>query len=207
MKKTLFLLALSSLLFGCKPTEPTETVALQSYSNAYYGFSLEFTEDYSYCLNDYCINTVPEDAIGTFSLMDANGVLVASIQPYVNLLNMSALDFGKRSLELNREYSQNLKEAFSGEQELTFAGEDAYSFVAEGGFEERGGIMGMDENSYIALLDNSTSTEPMLSVLLEGKYRVFYLDHGKYFFRIVYLESDDTEKIIESFQFLKATQN
>ncbi len=139
--------------------------------------------------------------------MDENGVLVASIQPYVNLLNMSALDFGKRSLELNREYSQNLKEAFSGEQELTFAGENAYSFVAEGGFEERGGEIGMDENSYIALLDNSTNTDPMISVFLEGKYRVFYLDHGKYFFRIVYLENDDTEKIIESFQFLKATQN
>lgn len=201
MKKIFLLLSLATFFFGCNPSVP-ET-PLTTYSNSHYQFSLEFPENYSYCLNDYCMNTVPEEAITTFLLKDPNGATVASIQPYVNLLGMSAIDFGKRSLELNRANSQGLKDIYSNEGESSFAGENAFGFTATGGFEERGGQMGMDENRYIALIDNPNSTDPMISVALDGTYKTFYLDHGKHFFRISYLSDESTEKIMESFEFLE----
>jgi len=200
MKKLFFGLFL--LLFGCQSAGTAEEIPLQTYSNTHYQFSLEFPEDYSYCLNDLCLNTVPDEAVTNFVLLDASGNLIVNVQPYVNLLGMSAVDFGKRSLEMNREYSQSLKDIYSDEEETTFLGQEVFKFLADGGFEERGGKVDMDENRFIALLDNAKSTDPMFSVRLGAQYRVLYFDYGKHIFRVVYLEDAATEKIMESFKLL-----
>lgn len=194
---------LLSLLSGCSTTPQEENT--QRYSNSHYQFSIGFPENYTYCLNFYCINEIPEDVITLFLLKDKVGSKVVSMEMYVNLTEMGAVDYAKRSLEFNRQNSGPLKEAYSEEREITFAGEEAYTFLASDGFEERGGSMGIDEKNYIALvLDESTEVTPAFSFNFPGQeFRVIYVDHGPYIYRILYLDNEETEAVVESFEFLE----
>lgn len=208
MKKVFFLLTacgvLTVFLSACS-SGPALELNAQTYSNSHYLFSIGFPENYSYCLNYYCINEIPEEAITQFLLRDSVGSKVLSMEMYVNLTEMSAVDYAKRSLELNSQNSKNLKEAYSAEEIISFAGEEAYSFLASDGFEERGGSMGMDELGYIALVPNkSTEVSPAFSFNFPGQeYRVVYTGYDQFIYRILYLESEQTESIIETFEFIK----
>ena len=131
MKNSLIVLSLMLFLSSCAPAAPVEENT-QPYSNGHYQFSISYPENYSYCLNDFCYNEIPEEAITLFLLKNKVGAKVLSMQMYVNLTEMSAVDYGTRSLELNRQNSVDLKEAYSQEDEISFAGEKAYTFLVRG---------------------------------------------------------------------------
>lgn len=201
MKKLILIGLASSLLSGCASSTDA---ALVTYENSYYDFSIDFPETYSYCINDFCYNELTDDLLTSFTLKDESGNGILQVQPYTNLLEMSAVEFGKRSLELNRANSDTLDDIYSEEEEITFAGQKAFTFLAENGFEERGGAMSADENGYIAIVDNPEAyLDPNFSLELTGTYRVIYLDSGNYFYRIIYPDQEEVQEIVDSFEFIQ----
>ncbi len=183
-----------------------------TYSNSYYNFSLELPEGLVYCLNDFCFDNNIKDKniqylkITTYDFLKYQNIEINSntltypfleIRPRKNSLGMSAIDFAKRSLELNREY--RLDQEYSQEEEIIFAGEDTYTFIAEKGFEERGGLSTDD-----GLKDNPDSFEKAgQGYLLGASHRIIYLDYNGFIYRIIYpIENEIAEGIIDSFKFI-----
>lgn len=147
-----------------------------------------------HCLNAYCLNEVPEDALATFFLAKESGKAVVTIQPYKNELGMSAMEYGA--------FAANSNEGVSDIENITFAEQDAFAFTIENSFLEPGGVSTVTEAGYMGLTYNADAVEvPLVDV--SEKSRVIYVDFGEYFYRIVYSENETAEAIAESFIFLK----
>lgn len=191
-----------------------ENTAAGSYTNAHYQFSIDIPAELNYCLNDFCQNDV-EDAdiqhvtVSGHDLLQRDGferereggLIDFSIAPARNGLGMSAVEFAKRSLELNQQYRPR-EENYMDEIETIFAGEPAYAFTATDGFEERG-LSYTDSNR--AVQDDSRFYEQAgLGLSLATPHRVIYLDHDGTFYRILYpLNSETAVDMINSFRFLQ----
>ncbi len=187
-----------------------------TYINNFYNFSITFPKNLEYCLNDFCQNDIEDKdlqhfKIDSYQLLKYLGIkptkgtpTLSSIEiaPRKNLLNMSAIDFAKRSLKLNRQYrSEN--DYYSQEGETIFAGESAFEFTATGGFEERGAEGAHDESGTIAVKDSTMFIEKAgQGRSLEEPHRVIYLDHNGTMYRILYPINNKTAvEIMSSFKF------
>ena len=203
MKKIFVVLFLLVFISACSRAPKEENT--QIYSNSHYQFSISYPESYLYCINDFCYNDLDDDLMTLFLLKNKVGAKVVSMMVYVNQTGMSAVEFGKQSFELNRQYGGELKEFYTEESEITFAGENAYSFLATSGFKELGASLGTDEKGYMALVkDWSTLETPTLSYSFPGEeYRVVYVEYGTHIYRILYLNTEETEAVMDSFEFIK----
>jgi hypothetical protein len=189
---TLFTAAL--FLTGCAPSATVDTSTWENYENEYYRFALSFPEDYSTCMNAYCINEIPADALSTLTVLNASGATVLSVQPYKNDLGMSAMAYGEKAAEDN--------EGITNAGATTFAGQEAFAFTTAGDFYEPGGARGITEDGHISLLYDADATEiPFVEV--NGSSRVIYTDYNGYFYRITYREiGEEIEAMVQSFKFL-----
>lgn len=194
MKKTILLCLTLVLLSGCAPSAAVDTTDWQNYQNGYYSFEISYPEGYSYCLNGYCINEIPEDALSTFTLLNAEGSAILSVQPYKNELGMTAMEYGEKTADYN--------EGAYDEENISFAGQNAFAFTTEEGFYEPGGTAGITEDGHISLLYNEAATEiPFVGV--NAKSRVTYVDYEGYFYRITYSLNEENEAIVGTFEFLE----
>lgn len=194
MKKTILLCLALVLLSGCAPSAAVDTSGWQNYRNEYYSFQINYPEGYSYCLNAYCINEIPEDALSTFMLLNVEKSAILSVQPYKNALGMTAMEYGEQTAAYN--------EVAYDEETIDFAGQDAFAFTTEEGFYEPGGTRGITEDGHISLLYDAAATEiPFVGV--NAKSRVVYLDYEGYFYRIVYSINEENEAIVGTFEFLE----
>lgn len=194
MKKFILLCLALVLLSGCAPSAAVDTAGWQNYQNTYYSFQISYPEDYSYCLNSYCINSIPEDALSTFTLLDAAGDSVLSIQPYYNALGLTAVEYGAKAAAYN-DYVYD-------EESTVFAGQEAFSFMTGGSFYEPGGVSGITEDGHMSLQYNETAIQIPFVELSEVS-QVIYADYGDYFYRITYSDNEDAQAIAESFEFLE----
>lgn len=182
----------------------TDMSTWQRYENVYYHFALRFPPEYRYCLNVICMNEIPEDAIGGFVLFSELNFQVLNVQPYFNALELSAVEYGQASLDLNRRYHENAEDVYSQEELISFAGQEAYSFLSNGRFEERGGSLSTTEDGHMSLVSDSASYEaPTLDLDLDGVYRVVYVDYGDYIYRILYKDDSSIKEIMETFEFVE----
>lgn len=193
-------------------TENQDMATIDIYSNSHYQFSLGVPEDLAYCLNDFCDNSVEDKNIQYFRIDGYDQGIEAKkgvptlvyleIKPQKNSLGMSAVDFAKRSLELNRRYRPE-KNYYSQESETIFAGKNAYTFIADGVFEERG------------LKHSNVDGEPGVENApeffespgegrsLESPHKIIYLDYNGVMYRIMYpIENEIATDIINSFKFI-----
>ena len=169
-----------------------------------------------YCLNDFCDDSVQDKDVNfkitAYNFLEYQNIEInektltypyLEIKPRRNLVDMSAVDFAKRSIDFNRKYSKNLKDAYSREEKIVFAGEDAYSFIAEKGFEERGSLVD-DEGVKDSPEFYETAGE---GTLLELPHKVIYLDHEGIMYRIIYpIENEIAVDIIDSFKFIEPAE-
>jgi hypothetical protein len=113
---------------------------------------------------------------------------------------MSAVEFAKELIQLNRLYADNPDIKNIEEKQSKFAGQDAYEFIAVGGFEERGLKYAM------AAEDGVVKSEEVKKagegIILETEHKVIYFDHNGYMYRIIYPYNPEAEKIINSFRFI-----
>jgi type II secretory pathway pseudopilin PulG len=197
-------------------TEDQDMASIDAYSNSHYKFSLEVPENLAYCLNDFCDNSVEDKNIQYFKIdgyeflkyqrIEAKkGVptlIYLEIEPRKNSLGMSAVDFAKRSLELNRQYRPE-KDYYAQEAETVFAGENAFTFIASSGFEERG-----LKHTYIngqSAVENAPEFFESAGEgrSLESPHQVIYFDHNGFMYRIMYpIENKVAVDIIDSFKFI-----
>ncbi len=166
-------------------------------------FSLVLPTGYKYCEDNFCQD---DGIVGNgfyFSRFPLETGIIKNtleIDFAKNSLDMSAIEFAKRSISLARQYSVYNKNAYSQEKEVVFAGEKAYEFVATGAFEEFGKkTTGQGwENApefYKKAGEGRTLGSPI---------KVLYLDHNGLIYRILYSPDYATTKgIIESFKFKK----
>ncbi len=194
MKKLILSCLSAVLLSACAPSAVVDTTDWQTYSNQYYNFEILYPKDYSYCLNGYCINEIPEDALSTFTLLDTTGAPILSVQPYKNELGMTAMEYGEKAAAYN-DYVYD-------EESTVFAGQEAFSFMTSGSFYEPGGTGGITEDGHISLRYDEAATQIPFVELSESS-RVVYVDYDGYFYRIVYSESEEAKAIAESFEFLE----
>lgn len=191
MKKIILLFLSAFLLSGCNGA--VDRSGWQTYQNTYYNFELLYPQGYSYCLNAYCINEIPEDALATLFLADEEDNLVVTIQPYKNDLGMTAMAFGEKAAE----YNSGISEAES----ISFAGQEAFAFTADTSFFEPGGARGISKDGHMSLTYDADATEAPYIELSE-RSRVIYVDYEGYFYRIIYTKTETAEAIAESFAFL-----
>lgn len=191
MKKILLCL---SFVFLSACTSPVDTSTWDNYQNSFYHFQVSYPKDYSYCLNDYCFNEIPEDVMGTFYLLDEFKDISLTVQPYKNELGMSAMEYGALAADYN--------EGVSDIETITFAGQDALAFTTESSFLEPGGVRGATETGYISLTYNADATE-LPSVNISEKSRVIYVDFGDYFYRIVYSDDEKAKTLLDTFKFIE----
>lgn len=175
-----------------------------TYSNKYFGFSIDVPKDIKYCLNDFCQNDGEDKDVQYFKIAEDlsegdNGYIEhLQIRPIKNLLEMSAVAFGKKLFGWNKKYDKNA--IYSKEKESTFAGQKSYEFIATRGFEERGLVFTSDG----AELELSKIEESGSGMLLDNPHKVIYFDHNGTMYRVMYpISSDVANKIIKSFKFTK----
>jgi hypothetical protein len=189
-----------------------------TYFNSYYKFSLDTPQGLEYCLSDMCLdnNSVLDENIN-FKIEDhqffkyqdikkdnnkvINSLLEIKIRK--DLSDISIVDFTKRSIELNRKYSKNSKDAYSQEEIITFLGENSYTFIANGGFEERG--LFYNEKMEVFMKDDESESIQRAGegVLLTEPHKVIYFNHNGFMYRIIYpIENEVAENIINSFKFI-----
>jgi len=114
-----------------------------------------------------------------------------------NALNMSAIDFAKRTLKLSQDDGRGSD--YSDAKEIVFAGIPAYSFKATGGFEEYGRAYGRGGS-----IDAPEFYDhPGESRVLEGEYYVIYFDYDGMIFRLLYPNDDMVKQAIASLEFVK----
>jgi hypothetical protein len=189
-----------------------------SYVNLYYNFSLNTPQGLEYCLSDMCLdNNAVLDKNVNFKIddhqflkyldieMDNNKVINSLLEIKIrkSLLDVSIVNFTKRSIELNRKYSKNHKDAYSQEEIITFLGEDAYTFIAKRGFEERG--LSYSEEMEIFLKDDESDSIQRAGegILLTELHRVIYFNHNGFMYRIIYpIENKVAVDIVDSFKFI-----
>ena len=194
MKKFIFLCLTLVLLSACAPSAAVDTSTWQNYQNEYYSFQISYPEDYSYCLNAYCINEIPADALSTFTVLNTTNSAVLSVQPYKNALGMTAVEYGEKVAEYN--------EGVYDEGTSEFAGQNAFAFTTDEGFYEPGGARGVTEDGHISLEYDAEATEiPFVGV--NASSRVIYMDYEGYFYRITYSDNEENEVIAETFEFLE----
>src|SRR3989344_5495801 len=220
MKKIL-LLATTIILVGagCQkiiPTAPQEkstsaAVEWLTAKNSTDGYAIDLPQGTKFCVSSGegadCTNKISKsttniDGVSAFLInlglefTDSN----VEISVSKNGLKMSAVDFAKRSLKLNQEYDRG--SWYSDAKEISFAGVPAYSFLATGGFVERGrSFLGADGFS----IDDPTFYEKAgEGRVLSGAYRVIYFDHAGLIYRIIYPANDEIiQQAIDSFKFIK----
>jgi len=187
-----------------------------NYFNSHYNFSVDVPIGLKYCLNDFCDDSAQDKDVNfkitAYNFLEYQNIEITEeistypyleIRPRKNLLGMSAIDFAKRSLDFNRKYSKNFKDTYSQEEKIVFAGEDAYSFIAEKGFEERGALVD-DEGAKDSPKFYETVGE---GTLLELPHKIIYLDHDGIMYRIIYpIENEIAVDIIDSFKFIEPTE-
>lgn len=194
MKKTILLCLTLVLLSGCAPSAAVDTTDWQNYRNEYYSFQVSYPEGYVYCMNAYCINEIPDDALSTLTLLNAEGSAIFNVQPYKNELGMTAMEYGEETASYN--------EGAYDEEAINFAGQEAFAFTTEEGFYEPGGTRGVTEDGHISLLYDAAATEiPFIGV--NAKSRVIYVDYEGYFYRITYSLNEENEAIVGTFEFLE----
>lgn len=186
------------------------------YTNDYYNFSIALPTDLQYCLNDFCDNSVEDKniqyvSITGFQLLKYEGreitkgvptLIDLEINPRKNSLGMSAVDFAKRSLELNNTYNPE-RSSYSAASETTFAGEPAYTFIANRIFEERGLKLSYVDGELAAVNAPEFFEKIGQGRMLEAAHRVIYFDHDGVMYRIMYpIDTPVVADIIESFKFI-----
>lgn len=190
---------------------------MSTYENTFYQYILEYPTGLEYCLNDFCDNSVADDDIQYFKIdgfqfLRYENVSVTKSSPTFavleitaskNNLGMSAVDFAKRSLELNEQYAPE-KDYYSEETEtiIVETGDEAFTFIATGGFEERG-----LKHTYIdgePAVENAPEffEKAGRGMSLSGPHRVLYFDHDGVMYRLIYpIENDIAVDIIASLAF------
>ena len=192
--------------------------SMTKYTNSHYNFSLEIPENLEYCLNDFCINDVEDNEIQYFKIDGYQLLKYEGVEPkkgiptaaYLeievrrNSLGMSAVDFAKRSLQLNRQYKISKKDYYAQESETTFAGEKAYSFIATGGFEERG-LKYSNENGEPSVVNAPEFFEKAgQGRSLDSPHKIIYFDHNGFMYRILIpIENKIANTTINSFELIK----
>lgn len=204
--KKLLILALLLMLTSCQTEEvaaPIDTSSWQSYENNYYRFSLRFPTSLTYCLNEYCFNEIPEDVMTAFLLRDGSGDVLLQMQVYKNDLDTSAAEYGEKSLSLARENSLTENVYFEEGADL-LDGQESFSFLAEKGFEEWGGVTGTTEDGHVSIQNQNPPSDesPLISLSLSGTFKVIYTEYDGYFYRILYSDTEEMNAVMDSFQFL-----
>ena len=174
-----------------------------TYTNTYYNFQVILPEGTEYCLNDFCENSADDKDMQHFKVSYGSdlGLSYLEIRPLKNELGMTAVEFGKRLLELNEQYDNPI-DFYSDAEEIMFAGEPAYRFLATGGFEERG-LSTLPSGDVYAATDSDEFIEVAgEGVLLAEPHYVMYFDHNGTMYRVLYPQKQyRAEQIIDSFVF------
>ena len=192
-----------------KPTDVKPTAQNWSkYENKFMNYEILIPGDLDWCVEGYngddgsdCVkdeNRNGDLVIGQTSKegrMIMHGSQSINITNFRNTLGISAVDFAKYSLSLNR---KNHRDYYSNERDVIFAGEPAYEFLAQDGFEESGLFFPGDAT---LLTDPERLKRAGFGISLPGLYKVIYLDHDGYLFRILVPETPDFQKIISTFKF------
>lgn len=124
-----------------------------------------------------------------------------SIIAVPSALQESGADFGKRSLQLDRQYGKFDPTNYSDEQDFLIGGEKAFSFVAHRFFEERGGEYTHEGTFKDApeFFENAGEAEECTI-----SKRVVYLSHDGIFYRLMFPRGDSTaEQILDTVRFTR----
>lgn len=194
-----------------KPEEGKDLVLVpllppKSYKNDYYGFSFAYPPHMmsAPCLNDFCEKiTVPSDVqLVKFQEIDG-GYLEISM--WKNKLGMPFPDFAKKSFaEIVARPNEHVSATFEDVGMTTFKGYTAFSYIANGAFEERGSAVSFGSKGPFAIMQSNNPSELRQGLALSVPHRVAYFDANGFAFRIIFPENSKTAKsIIESLSFKK----
>lgn len=181
-------------------------VVSKTYKNDYYGFSLSYpTPTMSApCLNDFCEKiSVPSDVqLVKFQEIDG-GYLEISM--WKNKLGMPFPDFAKKSFaEIVARPNEHVSATFEDVGMTTFKGYTAFSYIANGAFEERGSAISFGSKGPFAIMQSNNPSELRQGLALSVPHRVAYFDANGFAFRIIFPENSAIAKnIVQSLSFKK----
>lgn len=181
-------------------------VVNRTYKNDYYGFSFVYPTPImsSPCLNDFCEKiTVPSD-VQLVKFQEVDGGYL-EISMWKNKLGMPFPDFAKKSFaEIVARPNEHVSATFEDVGMTTFKGYTAFSYIANGAFEERGSAVSFGSKGPFAIMQSNNPSELRQGLVLEVPHRVAYFDANGFAFRVIFPENSVTaKKIIQSLSFKK----
>lgn len=186
-----------------KPGEDEKLVSVpllppKSYKNDYYGFSFKYSPHMmsAPCLNDFCEKiTVPSDVqLVKFQEIDGG---YFELSMWKNKLGMPFPDFAKLSFaESVAQPNEHVSATYEDVGMTTFKGRTAFSYVANGAFEERGSAVSFGDKGPFSIMQSNNPSELRQGLVLDVPHRVVYFDANGFAFRLIYPEKGVMSKVI-----------
>lgn len=178
----------------------------KTYKNDYYGFSFAYPSPMmsAPCLNDFCEKITEQSDVQLVKFQEIDGGYF-ELSMWKNKLGMPFPDFAKKSFaEIVARPNEHVSATFEDVGMTTFKGYTAFSYIANGTFEERGSAVSFGSKGPFAIMQSNNPSELRQGLVISVPHRVVYFDANGFAFRLIFPENSKTAKsIVQSLSFKK----